>query len=409
MKVLLITHRVPFPADGGYAIVIHQTIKGLIELGCDITLFSLNTSKHYIKVKEIKDPLFKKVKFIQYKIDNRVKAKDAFFNLFTDQSYNITRFYETGCANKLGHLLRTQTFDIVQFEGLQVVSYLDAVIANSNAKRIYRAHNIEHQIWKRLSIKEVFFFKKIYYHFLSKRLQNLEFKILNRFDTILAISFVDEHFFKSIGCEIPIHTFPVALDLADYKNIYPLSSEKSVGYIGSMDWRPNIEGLSWFLHHVWPAIQQLDAGIIFHLAGKNIPKQFIITGDKTFILEGEVVNALEFMAKQHVLIVPLLSGSGMRVKIIEAMALGKCVIATSIAAEGINYHHDKNILIADKEDDFYKQILRCFTDKTLITKIGEGARKLVEKNHDDTKIRLALLKVYQDLCGTNSLISRQNK
>ena len=61
MKVLLITHRVPFPADGGYAIVIHQTIKGLIELGCDITLFSLNTTKHYIKVKEIKDPLFKKV------------------------------------------------------------------------------------------------------------------------------------------------------------------------------------------------------------------------------------------------------------------------------------------------------------------------------------------------------------
>jgi polysaccharide biosynthesis protein PslH len=406
MQVLLITHRVPFPADGGYSIVIHQTIKGLIELGCDITLFSLNTTKHDIKAKEIKDPLFKKVKFIQFKIDNRVKAKDAFKNLFTDQSYNITRFYETECANKLGYLLRTQNFDIVQFEGLQVVPYLDVVINNSKAKLIYKAHNIEHQIWKKLSVKEVFFIKKIYYHFLSQRLQNLEFKILNRFDALLTISFVDEHFFKSIGCKIPIHTFPVALDLADYKNNYPISPEKSVGYIGSMDWRPNIEGLSWFLDRVWPSIQQLKADIYFHLAGKNIPKQFIITGDKTFILEGEVANSAEFMGKRHVLIVPLLSGSGMRVKIIEAMALGKCVIATSIAAEGINYHHDENILIADKEDDFYKQILRCFTDKTLIAKIGEGARKLVEKDHDDTKIRTRLLEVYQDLCGTNSLISR---
>jgi glycosyltransferase involved in cell wall biosynthesis len=165
-----------------------------------------------------------------------------------------------------------------------------------------------------------------------------------------------------------------------------------------MDWRPNIEGLEWFLDTVWPSIRQLDSGITFHLAGKNIPKQFKIMGDESFIMEGEVENAAEFISRQHVLIVPLLSGSGMRVKIIEAMALGKCIIATSIAAEGINYHHDKNILIADKADDFYKQILRCFTDKTLITKIGEGARKLVEKNHDNTKLSKSLLKVYQELC-----------
>lgn len=398
MRVLIITNRVPFPADGGYSIVVHHTLKALVDLGCDLTLYSLNTTKHYINVKEIKDPLFKKIKFIQQKIDNRVKAKDAFLNLFSDQSYNITRFYDSQCANKLGHLLRTQEFDIIQFEGLQVAPYLEVVKANSKAKIVYRAHNIEHQIWKRLTTKEHFFLRKFYLHILSKRLQTFEFKILNSFDALIAISFVDEYFFKSIGCQAPIHTFPVALDLDQYKNNYLLSPNKSVGYIGSMDWRPNIEGLEWFLQNVWPSIHQLDSGITFHLAGKNIPKQFNITGDDSFIMEGEVENAAEFISRQHVLIVPLLSGSGMRVKIIEAMALGKCIIATSIAAEGINYHHDKDILIADKADDFYKQILRCFTDKTLITKIGEGARKLVEKNHDNTKLSKALLKVYEELC-----------
>jgi glycosyltransferase involved in cell wall biosynthesis len=402
MKVLLITNRVPFPADGGYAIVVNQTIKALKDLGCELTLFSLNTTKHFVSIKEIKDPLFKQVKFVQYKIDNRVKAKDAFLNLFSDQSYNISRFYHNGCASKLGHLVRTGEFDLIQFEGLQVAPYLDVVKGNTNAKLVYRAHNIEHQIWKRLSIKENFFIRKFYLHLLSKRLQNFEVKILNSFDALIAISFVDEHFFKSIGCEIPIYTFPVALNLENYKNNYLLSPNKSVGYIGSMDWRPNIEGVEWFIENVWPSIQQLDSGITFHLAGKNIPKQFKITGDASFIVEGEVKNAAEFISRQHVLIVPLLSGSGMRVKIIEAMALGKCIIATSIAAEGINYHHDKNILIADKADDFYKQILRCFTDKNLITKIGEGARKLVEKNHDNVKLSKSLLKVYQDLCETKA-------
>ncbi|MDA9555843.1 glycosyltransferase family 4 protein [Pelobium sp.] len=401
MRVLLITNRVPFPADGGYAIVVHHTIEALVNLGCEVTLFSLNTTKHYVRVKEVKDPLLKKIKFVQYKIDNRIKAKDAFFNLFSDQSYNISRFYDHNCASKLGHLLRSNTFDIVQFEGLQVASYLDVVKANTNAKLVYRAHNIEHQIWKRLTTKENFLIRKMYLNLLSKRLQRFEFKVLNSFDALIAISFVDEHFFKSIGCKVPVHTFPVALDLENYKNNYLLSPDKSVGYIGSMDWRPNIEGVDWFLEKVWPSIRQLDSGITFHLAGKNIPKQFKIMGDESFIMEGDVENAAEFISRQHVLIVPLLSGSGMRVKIIEAMALGKCIIATSIAAEGINYHHDKDILIADKADDFYKQILRCFTDKTLISKIGEGARKLVEKNHDNTKLSKVLLKVYQDLCENN--------
>ena len=402
MRVLLLTNRVPFPADGGYAIVVHHTLQSLVNLDCDVTLFSFNTTKHYVRVKEIKDPLFKKIKFIQYQIDNRIKAKDAFLNLFSDQSYNLSRFYDVGCANKLGHLLRNNDFDIVQFEGLQVAPYLEVVKANTSAKLIYRAHNIEHQIWKRLSIKENFFLRKIYLHLLSRRLQRFEYKILNSFAALIAISFVDENFFKSVGCDALIYTLPVALDLDNYKNNYLLSPDKSVGYIGSMDWRPNIEGLEWFLDKVWPSIKQLDSGIIFHLAGKNIPKQFTILSDDTFINEGRVENAAEFIGRQHVLIVPLLSGSGMRVKIVEAMALGKCIIATSIAAEGINYDHDKNILIADKADDFYKQILRCFTDKSLINRIGEGARKLVEKNHDQKKIGKELFKVYQQLTQAQS-------
>lgn len=402
MRILLITNRVPFPADGGYAIVVHNSIQSLLKLGCEVSLFSLNTTKHYVRIKSIKDPLATQIKFTQYKIDNRVKAKDAFFNLFTDQSYNISRFYDSGCASKLGHLLRTHEFDIVQFEGLQVAPYLDVVKANTPAKLIYRAHNIEHQIWKRLTLKENFILRKIYLRILSKRLQRFELDVLYRFDAVFSISFVDEHFFKSIGCNIPVYTFPVALNLDKYQNTYLLSPDKSVGYIGSMDWRPNIEGVNWFLETVWPFIKQLGSGITFHLAGKNVPKQFKILSDESFIMEGEVENAIEFISRQHVLIVPLLSGSGMRVKIIEAMALGKCIIATSIAAEGINYQHDKDILIADKADDFYRQILRCFTDKTLISKIGEGARKLVEKNHDQEKLSHHLMKVYQEIYASKA-------
>lgn len=397
MRVLVLTNRVPFPANGGYAIVVNNTIQSLLDLGCEVTLFSLNTTKHYVNVNEIDDPIFKSVKFIQCKIDNRVKAKNAFFNLFSRKSYNISRFFSQGCANRLEHLLKKNEFDIIQFEGLQVTPYLSSIRANSKAKLLYRAHNIEHQIWKRLTVKENFLIRKLYLHLLSKRLQTFEYHILNDFDAILAISFVDEHFFNSLGYRNNVHTFPVALNLENYNNDFILSPNKSIGYIGSMDWRPNIEGLDWFLERVWPNIVQLGSGITFHLAGKNIPESYEGLADEHFIIEGQVDNAKEFIARQHVMIVPLLSGSGMRVKIIEAMALGKCIIATSIAAEGINYHHDRDILIADSSDHFYKQILRCFTDKNLITRIGEGARKLVEKGHNQKTLGEKLVKVYEGL------------
>lgn len=398
MRILLLTNKVPFPPNGGYAIVVHNTIKDLLLSKCEITLFSLNNSKNFVKAKEIADPLFKQIKFVQYKIDTRVSFKGAFLNLFSKESYNLSRFFEVECANKLAYLLRTQEFDIIQLEGLFVVPYLEVIRANSNARIIYRVHNIEQQIWKRLTLGESFFLRKMYLNFLSKRLQNFENNVLNNFDSLITISALDEHFFKSIGCKVPVHTFPVSLNIKNYNRKFPPAKHKSIGYIGSMDWRPNVQGLEWFLDKVWPSIKKLDSGITFHLAGRHLPPYFNNYSDKTFVIEGEVEDALEFISRQQVFIVPLLSGSGMRVKIIEAMALGKCIIATSIAAEGINYLHDKNILIADKADDFYKQILRCFTDKNLVFRIGHEAKKLVAKYHDNHESGKTMLELYQQLC-----------
>lgn len=400
MRVLLLSNRVPFPPHGGYAIVVYNTIKELLRLGCEVSLFSLNTPDYYVFTSTLEDELLKKIKFYKYSVNTNIKVKDAFFNLFTNKAYNISRYYSEACANMLAKILRANDFDIVQFEGLQVTPYLETVRNNSAAKVVYRSHNIEFKIWKRLAAKEGMVFRKLYLNLLSKRLMDYEVNVVNNFDALCAISHIDEHFFSSIGCKASLFSFPVALNLSEYLNTkIKLTPHKSIGYIGSMDWRPNVEGLTWFLEQVWPQIQKLPSGIKFHLAGKNMPARFINQNFENYVQEGEVESALEFISKQHVFVVPLFSGSGMRVKIIEAMALGKCVIATSIAAEGIKYQHDKNILIADRADDFYRQILRCFTDKTLIPRIGRQARLLVEQYHDIEKESKKMLQMYQKLCA----------
>ncbi|MFD1628705.1 glycosyltransferase family 4 protein [Pseudopedobacter beijingensis] len=402
MRVLILSNRVPFPRKGGYSIVIYNTMRELLRQGCQITLFSLNPTKHFVYTNSIDDEVFRQINFYTYSVDDRVNAKAAFFNLFTNKSYNVSRYFETYCANKLAQLLKNESFDVVLFEGLQVASYIDVVQSNTAAKLFFRSHNIESKVWKRLALKESFLPRRIYLNLLSKRLHLFETGVINRFDVLLAISSADEHFFRSMGCTQKVLTIPVALDLTEYVTTTALTPHKSVGYIGSMDWRPNIEGLRWFLDQVWPQLQELRSGIKFHLAGKKMPVEFQLNNQPGYILEGEVENALEFIAKQHVFVVPLFAGGGMRVKIIEAMALGKCVIATSIAAEGINYLHDKNILIADKTDDFYKQILRCFTDKTLIKRIGAEARLLVTQQHDIEKECRKMLTIFENTCNNKA-------
>ena len=115
------------------------------------------------------------------------------------------------------------------------------------------------------------------------------------------------------------------------------------------------------------------------------------------INHGEVDNAREFISNNSIMVVPLLSAGGMRIKIIEGMALGKVVISTSIGAEGIDYQDRKNILIANKKGDFIKQLTWLFEDQNRIKEVGFNARKLVEKKYNNDTINEQLVQFYKTL------------
>ena len=212
MKVLILTNRVPFPPNSGYPIVVYNTIKGLLKLGVEVTLFSINPLKHYVDVDDIYDPVFEKIKFYSYHIDTEVNVWGAFFNIFSNQSYNVSRFFVEDAAKILESILHEQEYDVVQFEGLFVVPYLDAVKQNSKAKLIYRAHNIEYDVWEKLAVLEQFTPRRKYLEFLSRRLKAYETEQINRFHQVFAISEPDRQQILLMGCETKLDVFPVALD-----------------------------------------------------------------------------------------------------------------------------------------------------------------------------------------------------
>jgi len=397
LKTLILSNRVPFPPNSGYPIVVYNTIKGLLKLGVEITLFSINTNKHRVDVDDIYDPVFEQIRFHSFDLDTEVNLWGAFFNIFSNESYNVSRFYDDDAAKMLENILHENEFDIIQFEGLFVVPYLEVVKNNSKAKLIYRAHNIVFDVWERLANSERFTPRRRYLQFLARRLKVYETEQINRFHQIFAISEPDRQSILHFGCETCLDVFPVALDFEKYVIDPKKTSFPTLFHLGAMDWRPNKEGLEWFIDEIWPDIEKLNSELRFYIAGKAMQQHFYDYDSDNLVVEGEVFDAVEFMNSKAIMIVPLLSGSGMRVKIIEGMAMKKCVIATTYAAEGLNYENGKDILIADTPDEFYRCILQCVTHPNRWREIGENARRTVERDHNLSVISERMLNVYHRL------------
>jgi len=397
LRILILTHRVPFPQNGGYPIVVGNTIKGLVGLGHEVSLISLNIKKHTDKILE-PDELLSKISYTEYDIDTRISMVEAFSNLFTKNPYNIDKYYNAGFEKLLIQNLKDKEYDIIQFEGLFVAPYLATIRKNTKAKLIYRAHNIEHQVWQRLAQQKSDPFKKWYLNLLARRVKTYELELLNKFDGIVVFTGQDKTSMQSFGAKIPLRVLPIGVDLSKYQPNPDKTEYPSLFFLGSLDWLPNREGIEWFLERFHKEIIDGDLKVKFYVAGNSIPEDFdeYEVPGKVFI-QGEVDNALEFVNSKSIMIVPLLSGGGMRVKIVEGMAMQKCIISTTIGAEGINFVDGENIIIANNTNEFYEAMLRCITDEYYCRRIGRNARLLIEQQHDVNKVTVELVAFYQSI------------
>ncbi|WP_183581025.1 glycosyltransferase family 4 protein [Mucilaginibacter sp. X5P1] len=397
MKILILASRVPFPQNGGYQIVVYNTIKGLVDLGHEVSVVALKTKKHY-ETSEPDDELISKINYRAYNIDINVSVFEVAMNLFSKTSFNINKYYDPGFERLLAVEVRNNAYDIIQFDGLMVSLYLSAVRKNSGAKLVYRAHNIENQVWQRLAEQKNDPFKKSYLKMHARRIKNYELEQLNKFDAITVFTEQDKTTLMEYGTKISIDILPVGLNMDKYHPDYSKTEVPSLFFLGSLDWLPNREGIEWFLDNFLKEFVEGELPVKFYVAGNDIPERFDdyeVMG-KIFI-QGEVDDALEFVNSKSIMIVPLLSSGGMRVKIVEGMAMEKCIISTSLGAEGINYTNGANILIANDGEEFFEAMKRCISDEEYCRQIGLNARKLIEQQHDVGVVTSRLVSLYQRL------------
>lgn len=395
MKILQICHRVPYPPVDGGNIAMMNLALSLEDAGNTVHQFALNTTKHFLDPVQYPKELAAKLNFSSSYINNNVKAWPAFLNLFTSQSYNLIRFYSPTVDAALRTLLISNEFDIIQLETLYATGYMATIREHSKAKIILRAHNVEYIIWERLSKTEISFPKRKYLELLTRRLKKYELNILKNIDGLVPITEVDEAMFRQLGFRKPLLTIPLGIDLNDYPIPESGQSKLDLFHLGSMDWLPNIEGIEWFLSSCWKDIHLLFPDLKLYLAGRNFPESIKEANHPNVICEGRIENANDYMLKHQLMIVPLRSGSGMRVKIIQGLALGRTIISTTIGAEGIECTPGKNILIADTPEEFLKTISQCLNDSTFCKSIGINGRLLAKEKYSNHAIGEKLTSFYQ--------------
>ncbi|MBM77399.1 MAG: hypothetical protein CL846_02855 [Crocinitomicaceae bacterium] len=399
MKILQICHKPPFPAIDGGCIAINNISRGLLNNKQDLKIITISTNKHPFIIEKIDQNFIAKTKIEHLFIDTKLNIVDAFSNLVTYDSYNISRFFSPDFNQLVIKTLQSKKFDVVHLESLFTTPYLETIRNHSDAKIVLRSHNLEYMIWQRLAAETNNPAKKIYLNLLSNQLKKYEEDVISKIDGIAAISYEDEKKYKKLGCKAALETIPFGIDTKSYKSVKKTFDKNNLSFfhLGAMNWKPNLEAVGWLNKDIWPTISSTFPNYKLHLAGKNMPQWLINHSSKNIINHREVESAIDFMNKFDIMLVPLLSAGGIRVKIIEGMALGKVIISTKIGAEGIEYEDGVNILIANTDKEFRDKIKWLYSNPNKINEIGDNAKKQIIKKYDNDLINKKLIQFYKSI------------
>ena len=374
----------------------NSIITGLLEAGHQVKVLAVNSPKYNVKESDIPKDYKQKTGIELIDVDLRVRPWKALINLFTRKSYHVERFISKDFKARLVELLEKEQFDVVQLEMLYMAPYVETIRQHSKAMIVLRAHNVEHKIWERIAKDTKFFVKRWYISYLAKTLKEYELNALETVDGIAAITRKDAAYFRKY-CSKPIIDIPYGVYPEEFTPKYEIEGKPKFYHIGSMNWMPNEEGIRWFVDEVLPKTVEKVPNFVYHLAGRNMPEWLTTLNNPSVDVIGEVPDAKEFVANHDVAIVPLLAGSGIRIKIIESMAMGKTVITTRVGAEGILYDEEVNLIIAENKAKMVEAIRSINENPQTAVEIGKAARKLVEETYDNRKIIALLLMFYEHI------------
>jgi polysaccharide biosynthesis protein PslH len=308
-------------------------------------------------------------------------------NLFSKRPYEIARFYRKPVADRLAQLLTRNMYDALVCDFLHTAP---VVPWDACCPKVLFCHNVEAKIWKRqVEVTDNLARKALYWRDYQLMLR-AERAYLRQADWVLAVSEEDRSVFARFTDAARTAVIPTGVDSEYFKPDNQPEVRNSLVFTGQMDWLANQDAMLYFVHEILRRIQQRQPDVSLWIVGRNplARVQQLAAQYPNIHVTGTVEDVRPYIAQSAVYVVPLRVGSGTRLKIFEAMAMGKAIVSTVVGAEGLPVTHNEDILLAQSPEDFAASVLRLLADETARKRLGQAARQLVEQNYSWAKVGL---------------------
>jgi glycosyltransferase involved in cell wall biosynthesis len=310
--------------------------------------------------------------------------------------YAVSRFSCRVVETQLKSWYDEQIFDVA------VCDFLDAAInfpGDLTIPTVLFQHNVESEIWRRHATHGSSRTKKLIYGLEFAKMQRYEQEMVRRFHHIIAVS---DHDRKLMSAWVDGARLSVVPTGVDTEMFHPgpasVQDKPLVIFVGAMDWEPNVDAVEYFCREIWPGVLAEVPDAQFLIVGRNPGARVHRLASRSVEVTGRVHSIVDHLREAAVVVVPLRIGGGTRIKIYEAMAIGKAVVSTSVGAEGLDVLHGQNILLADTSENFSKSTATLLRDEGARVPLERAATELAA-NYDWRVIGAKFAQILQEVIG----------
>ncbi len=411
MKLLFLTPQLPYPPHQGTTIRNFNLIKNLAPRH-EITLLSFDTPEELQNAAPLR-ALCRRIEIAPYPARTMMaRARDTVFSPLPDMAL---RLKSDAMHELVARVTRDESFDAVQIEGIEMARYmLQSQFAIRNSQIVFDDHNAEYVLQRTAyesDAHRVTRWHAALYSFIQwKKLERYERAICRRANHIAACSDADAEAIRRLfGSQFPISNLQSPISIVpngvDTAHFVPSAevcakplAELSLVYAGKMDFRPNIDAMLWFCDEILPRLRaEIPLAHIVIVGQKPAPRIAALGERPGVAVTGGVADTRPYIADAAVYVVPLRMGSGTRLKVLEAMAMGKAIVSTARGVEGIDLVAGRDAVIADSPDAFAHAVIALLRDAERRRALGQAARALAEDKYDWRKIVPKFEQMYENL------------
>jgi sugar transferase (PEP-CTERM/EpsH1 system associated) len=398
VRILIVSDELPYPLISGDRIRVYNLVRRIAEVHQVWLAILLKTPGEAGAVAHLQE-FCEGVETATYKHrDSLAHVPGLLQYAFRGMPLEFKFSYSEELASKILDLTSTVNFDVIQIEHSYMTPYLDVLPVNGQSKCVLDIHNVASQQYERMFRVERGLTRKIRYWLYSRTMRRWEPRYAERVDRCLTMSEADRHLLIRANPRVRADVIPNGVDTHVHQ---PLPQEwispPALIFVGTMNYVANSDAAIYFCQEILPNIRQMIGEVEMWIVGSKPPPELRQLDGNGVNVTGQVDDVMPYYSRSAVCVIPLRAGGGTRLKILEAMALGRPVVSTSIGCEGLDVVAGEHLLIADTAKEFAKKTVRLLTDRTLHRNITKNARQLVKTQYDWDAIAGQLMKVYREI------------